>query len=67
MGLALPQVSHIHMQLARVVAITDRGVQIHREARTINAHYWLDTWYSLRVLHFSAFHINSIGLCRLGV
>ena len=47
------------MQLACVAAGTDRGVQLHRDAWPTNAHYWLDTRYAPRVLHFSAFHYTS--------
>ena len=44
------------MQLVCVAASTDRGVQLHRDAWPINAHYWLDTsLYAPGVLHFSAF------------
>ena len=52
-GSAFPQTK---MQLARVAARTDRGLQLHREAQPINVHYWLDARYAPRVLHFSAFH-----------
>ena len=44
------------MLFARLAARTDRGVQLHRGAWPINTHYWLDTRYVQRVLHFSAFH-----------
>ena len=44
------------MQLACVAASTDQGVQLHRDAWTINTHYWLNTRYAPKVLHFSAFH-----------
>ena len=50
----------ILMELARVAARTDRGLQLHREAWPLTAHYWLDTRYAPRVLHFSAFHICGI-------
>ena len=59
------------MQPARVAARTGRGVvQLHREAWPITAYYWLYTQYAPRVLHFSAFHSNSIGfssLCRVSI
>ena len=53
------------MQLACVAASTDRGVQLHRDAWPINAHL-LDTRYAPRVLHFSAFHFNSV-FCKVNV
>ena len=52
--LALPQT-----KLACVAARTDRGVQLHREAWHISAHYCLDMRYALRVLHFSAFQLDN--------
>ena len=55
-GRVIPQLS-ILMQLARVEARTERGVQLHRWAWPITAYYCLDTRYAPRVLHFSAFHI----------
>ena len=50
------------MQLARVAARTDRGVQLHRGVRQLIAHYWLDARYTPRVLHFSAFHLYKLVL-----
>ena len=52
----MPQTKRIPMQLA---GRTDGGVQLQRVARPITTHYWLDTRYVLRVLHFSAIHSRS--------
>ena len=54
-GSALPQTNHIPMLLASVII----EYYIPREAWPTNAHYWLDTRYAPRVLHFSAFHFSS--------
>ena len=36
---------------------------LHREVWPINAHYWHDTQYAPRVLHFSAFHyVGNVNL-----
>ena len=55
-GSAFPQTKHIPMQLARIAAKTDLGVQLHREVWPII--YWLHTRYALKVLHFS--HVATI-------
>ena len=55
------------MELARVAAITDGGVRLHRVAWQINALLArLDTRYAPGVLHFSAFHFRQRAL-ELGI
>ena len=35
----------------------------HGEARSINAHYWLDTQCAPSVLHLSAFYSKKFNMC----
>ena len=50
-GSALSQTKHIIPML--LTCIIQLAV-LHREVWPINTHHWLDTQYTLRVLHFSA-------------
>ena len=46
------------MQLARVATISDWEVSMATPWGVANKYYQLDTRYVLRVLHFSAFHLQ---------